>query len=324
MTSTLSLDKTSAPTSSDAKPVRLKVSTPSDLVATLPYMFGFTPHESIIVLALDERRIVASARVDAAAADHLDELATPLGAVTTHGDSVIVVGWIDDVAQAQHAVAATAAVLGRVDQTIIVSRGRCRAGDGPWTDCPTSLEAAEQAGLEVLPDRQAVVKQVAGPGSKDKMAPKRWAAARVKVMANTPRWRNDKARQLLLRGLSDINQLSTDDKFELAALVHEGTVRDTLWGDVSDYMAGPHVKLWTSVVAVVPDAGAPAPLGLLAMAAWLSGEGALQTCCLQRGLAIDHEHSLLRLADSINMMGIHPGAWPDMRRSLLALAHEGR
>ena len=300
-------------------PVRLRVSTPADLVATLPYTFGFVPSESIIAMALDGRHVKASCRINAEAADDPEALAALCRAVVTHGSALIIVAWIDCVEQAERALLAASKALGCADQTIIVSHGRCRVDGGEWVDCPIGLQQADKAGLTVLPSRQAVVDQVAGPGRRDKVAARRWSAARVMVMAHTAQWRRARGKALLKRGVTDC-ELPVDDSFELAALVREGDVRDGLWTELTNQTAAQHVAVWKDVVTVVPDQGAAAPLGLLAMAAWLAGEPALANCCLERGLGIEKEHSLLRLVDCIIASGTHPKLWPDMRRSLLGLA----
>jgi len=103
---------------------------------------------------------------------------------------------------------------------------------------------------------------------------------------------------------------------QLAALVRDGAVRDVLWGDLTRRTARLYVDLWSVIVGDVPDAGVPAALGVLGMAAWVAGDGALQVCCVERGLTLAPEHSLLRLVETINILGVHPKTWAKVRRSM--------
>lgn len=296
------------------RPVKLKVSTPADLVASLPYMFGFKPSNSLIVLALDGKTVSAAGRVDAQAVEYPEQLRERLAAVTQHGHDTIVIGWIDSERKAERAVAIASAALGGADQTIIVSGGRCRADGGPWLDCPESLPEAEAAGLEVLPNRTAVKRIVKGPVASDKQAASRWSLARTAILAGDAAWRAARFDELLAIGLAGANELSVGERTELAALVYEGETRERVWPHFSKELAPQQLALWRGVVAVVDRAGAVAPLGLLALAAWLTGEGALATCCIERGQRINPQHSLLRLVDTINLAGVPPTAWEQMQR----------
>jgi len=69
------------------------------------------------------------------------------------------------------------------------------------------------------------------------------------------------------------------------------------------------VTLFQKVVGLVCDDAAPAVLGLLGLAAWLAGDGALQVCAMERGLVLNPNHSLLRLVETINVMGVAPSEW---------------
>jgi len=301
------------------RPVKLKVSTPADLVATLPYLFGFPPTDSIIVLALQGKRVVASARADAALVGEPDKIQQALSAITRQGDHLIVIAWIEPQKAAERAAVLVAAALGGVGQTIIVCGGRCRADGGPWQQCPASLPEAQEAGLEVLPSRAAVAAKVKGPPASDKQATRRWRLARSAVVGHDQEWCQARLDELLTHGIARPDRLSAYELTELAALVHDGVLRDRVWQFFDAARAGRLVVLWQSAVAVVARAGAPAPLGLLALAAWLHGEGALQTCCLERGLRIAPEHSLLRLVDQMMVAGLPPAMWPQIQHSLMSL-----
>ena len=45
------------------------VKTPTDVLAVVPYLLGFTPERSIVVIAMRDRRVVFQARADVPATD---------------------------------------------------------------------------------------------------------------------------------------------------------------------------------------------------------------------------------------------------------------
>lgn len=298
-------------------PVLLRAATGAQLVATLPYFFGFVPSESVIVLGLNKRRVEAAARMDAAVIldERFDtELLRQRLSFLAPGWCVVVVGWIADEAAAQRATGVVAAAVGRADQTIIVSGGRCRTDGGDWEVYPDAVAEAEVAGLTPLPDRAALAAQVAGASGQG--CGRCWTALCQTVDGMSMDGRRQRAAALMAEGLASPAALPLRGRLELAALVRDGAVRDVLWDGLTFETAKRYVELWTAVVRSVPDAGAPAALGLLGMAAWVAGNGALQVCCLERGLALAPEHSLLRLVETINVLGINPKTWAELRRSL--------
>jgi len=296
--------------------VRLRASTPAQLVATLPYLFGFRPDHSVIVIGLQGRRIEAAARVDASAVLDVkfeaEVLRQRLASVV--GGQVIVVAWLDDVDDARRAAEVVVGVIGPVDMTVIVSDGRCQVDGGPWQDCADRIAEADEAGLTVAAGRAMIVASVAGPGNGDSGAAEAWASACEQVDKLTFPERRAAAKGLIKQYLAVPGELSRQSCLTLAALAQQGWVRDVMTAPMTVKTARQHVELWRAVVRQVPDGGAPAALGLLGLAAWLAGEGALQVCCVERGLAIDPKHSLLLLVETINTMGVHPREWARVRR----------
>ena len=78
------------------------------------------------------------------------------------------------------------------------------------------------------------------------------------------------------------------------------------------------LELWTGVVRHCLLGYQAVPLGLLAMAAWQTGDGALQMVCLERLDRIDPELPLAAIIDKLNHDVMPPGAWPELRRPVLA------
>ena len=283
-----------------------RASTAGELVRLLPHFFGFPPKDSVILLTMTGTRINAAARIDASVVLGSDPK-TLRASLVAVGSPDIVIGWTGDERSAERAANLVTRAVGGASHRIIVSGERCRLDDGQWVDLPPEL-----TGEGWVADRAALAAQVAGPGAGASI--KQWRAARHRAGQMELDDGCDRAAALLAAGLA--STVSLADKLELAALVSQGAVRDSLWAMLTPHNAQDHVRFWKDVVQVVPDAGAPAVLGMLGMAAWVSGFGALQMCCLERGLALQPKHSLLRLVEAINLAGVPPRAWGDIQASL--------
>lgn len=174
------------PDSEQQAPV-LRVREPGDLIETIPYLLGFHPRESLVLVGLDDNRVVVTARADlsALAADPT-MLPTTVRAVVQGGSSSVVSvvyddaedDGSDDAARARplphralvadiRALAAEAgasildALLVRAgrwwsyvcaDERCCPSQGRPRAGQSS-----RAAATATYAGLVALPDRTDVV-----------------------------------------------------------------------------------------------------------------------------------------------------------------------
>jgi hypothetical protein len=73
-----------------------------------------------------------------------------------------------------------------------------------------------------------------------------------------------------------------------------------------------HLRLWATVVACSPPAVAPAPLGLLGMAAWIHGNGALLNCCVARLEQVDPGYTLGHLLADISERALPPSLWDEL------------
>ena len=102
----------------------------------------------------------------------------------------------------------------------------------------------------------------------------------------------------------------------LAVLALDVRVRDVAWAMMSRAAAADHVRLWSTVVARSPDEVSSAPLGLLGVAAWISGNGALLNCCVERLEHSDPGYSLGRLLADISDRALPPSLWDELAQDL--------
>lgn len=71
------------------------VKTPTDVLAVVPYLLGFTPERSIVVIAMRDRRVVFQARADVPATDEIAAVAGHLATVVARQrvDSALIVAY---------------------------------------------------------------------------------------------------------------------------------------------------------------------------------------------------------------------------------------
>jgi len=110
-------------------------------------------------------------------------------------------------------------------------------------------------------------------------------------------------------------RLHVDEAIELVALAAEVPARDAAWESMDLENAEHHLELWRQVLDHAPRSHAVPVLCLAASAAWLSGNGALMGCCLERGLGIDPDHSMLQLLAQVHQRSLAPTLWQRMKQS---------
>ena len=71
------------------------VKTPTDVLAVVPYLLGFTPERSIVVIAMRDRRVVFQARADLPPTDEVAAMAGHLATVVARQrvDSALIVAY---------------------------------------------------------------------------------------------------------------------------------------------------------------------------------------------------------------------------------------
>jgi hypothetical protein len=314
------------------------VRTPADLVNATPYVIGFHPTESLVVLGLTGSRIFFGARHDLPPpeGDDLVHLAAIVAA--QHARSVVLLAYGPPTAAdpvIRRALPVFDAFGVRVSEALRVHDGRwwsyycneaaCCPAEGTPYETATSVIAAEATyrGQVVLPNRQALVSQVAPVEGE----------ARAAMVAATAR-----ACETLQRLITDerLGERAVRRAGRLAVREAEkryragGTLADdeaALLGvllidrDVHDYtlerQGGQEwrLALWTDLLRRVEPAYVPAVGSVLGYLAWRAGEGALARVAIDRALREDPRHPMTGLLDEVLALGVGPHAmtaleWP--------------
>ncbi|KAB1908894.1 DUF4192 domain-containing protein [Micromonospora sp. AMSO31t] len=159
---------------------RLAVRSPADLVAAVPYLLGFHPADSVVVVAMRGRRVVFAARADLPepggdprrAARHLAEVVarqdTDAATVIGYGPAALVTGAVDAAGEALDraglVVLDALRVTGGRWWSYLCAEPACCPPEGtPYDPAASQVSAAAVfAGQVALPDRAALAAQV-GP-----------------------------------------------------------------------------------------------------------------------------------------------------------------
>ncbi|MCI4063343.1 DUF4192 domain-containing protein [Micromonospora sp. R77] len=321
---------------------RLAVRSPADLIAAVPYLLGFHPTDSVVVVAMRGRRVVFAARADLPpptaepqqAARHLADVIA-----RQHAAAATVVGY-GPAARVTPAVDAVSDALAGAGLVVLDS---LRVTDGRWwsylctePDCcppdgtpydPGASEvsaAAVFAGQVALPDRAALTAQVAPVDGPVRVA-MRQATARARsrlaeltedldetlVGGRSVRSAGVAAVRVALRRHRRGERLTDDEAAWLSVLLTRLPVRDHAWERTDG--RDTDISLWTDVLRRAEPELTAAPGSLLAFAAWRAGLGALAAVALERVLAAHPDYSLALLLDDLLRRGVPPSeldGWP--------------
>lgn len=313
----------------------LRAKNPADLLAMVPYLLGFHPEDSVVMVSLGATGTPVHARQDLPGwPGEIPELVHDLARVAVRAgvDRVVVVVYSDD-EQLGGAVGRELARL--LDDAGVGVPLALRADGDRWfclgdgrgscpRDCPPdgtpydlarhplTLEAVVD-GRVVHPSREALRDSLVAtdPDEVDRVA--------VAVEGAQERLRDGGHRHLVQEGrwvqhrvarfLEDGHRLDSHDVGRLVVAVTSVDVRDVAWAQISHVDARRHVDLWRDVVRRSPCDTLAAPAALLAFAAWLAGDGALGWCAVEVSQEAEPGYSLAGLVTQALAAGVPPSAW---------------
>lgn len=321
------------------------ISSAADLLAVVPYVLGFRPIDSLVLIGLDNTQLVVTARLDLEAAADRESgnsliLDTVL-AMARAGVTVIIAalyvehGTVSDV-EWPHALLAEriAYQVARTEihlaDCLLVTGGRwwsylctkascCTSAGQPMPVEPTPFEAAAiYAGAVVADTREDLAERITPDAARDQLLPLLQNAAREPGSSDgdeaspaTSVGRIMAAVRTAMASCS-VGRISDDDVVRLGVALQRTAVRDAIWsrvdqGDLAD------ATLWVDLARRLPSPFDAAPLFLYAWHCWRLGNGAMADIAVDRCLDSDPDYSAAHLLRTALDSGMDPNKVPPFR-----------
>jgi hypothetical protein len=297
------------------------------MLAGLPFLLGFHPENSFVILVLDRSRVQVTARVDLDAPPAA--LAAKFTAVCAEhgGDALAIIAYASDEPTGRAALDGLLDELGPVPVSeAIVTDGSqwwsalcgdpCCPSEGTPYDVTSHPVAAEAvlAGAAPLPNRTALAEMVQGPtGAERAVAEGAFETALYAIAELHLQERSDRMALMVENYCLHERALTPAECAELAVLAYDVHVRDIAAERIRTDDAATHVELWRQVVRQAVEPFECAPLCLLGLAGWVAGRGALQVVCMERVEQINPDYSLLHVLEEINTRCLPPSLWGEIR-----------
>lgn len=324
-------------------PTAMRFSSPDDLLAVVPTVFGFHPQDSLVLVVLHGRGGPVHARVDLVADEDemSDGLLGLLNAAARSGAShVVLIAYTDDPLLADEVTEQATDALVDLGVDLVWAM---RADGSRWYGldcdedcCPTegrpydlsSHPITAQSVLEgkvTYRNRRELADSLVGTDTDDMEAVAEAADEamrrfrRAGVPADLLRaeglWVRDRVRSYL----ATQERLDAHEAGRMAVAMASIPVRDVAWSEMNRFNARTHVELWRDLSRRTPLELRAAPAALLAFAAWLSGDGALAWCAVERCQEAEPGYSLAGLLTQALTAAVPPSTWRPVRTEDLPL-----
>ncbi len=313
----------------------VKVRTPHEILSVIPYLFGFHPDESVVVLMVSDSLVGMGARLDlsdAAVPGRTADLLLGMLEQADRDDEVILVGYGADRSQVDLVLTTVSDDVRfpvQLAMTVVGDRWfvAWEPGEGEPYDPQSSQIAADATylGLAAFPNRDELERTFDLPKGVARASQNVLSRAFRSVSAMT----SDDAVARMVELLevhaavgSEIQQergsLGLKDLAMLWALLFDGGARDVVWCLVSDATADRLLDLWLEVVRRLPQEDALLPLCVVALAAWQAGRGPLMTMALDKASRLGESHPMLDVLQAIHINAVPPGGLASMLESWAA------
>lgn len=294
----------------------LVIRTAQDAIAAVPYLLGFHPSRSLVVIGFGGRASGTCAiRLDLPSSDAAGRAAAVLADNGFRRSLLLGYGPPDEVADSAAALTEALNSAGvPVAEAIRVADGRywpltcddCPPEGIPY-DISASVVAAQAtfAGQVALADRDELVRSVQPLGGLAREAMRR-ATARAEK-----RLRHDTPDEIafidaLLTRAHAGTRPTDDEAARLGVLLTDLRVRDEAWIRIDQDAPSADIAFWRDILRRVETPYAPAPASLLAFAAYSAGDGGLANVALERALAADPAYSMAVILGEVINAGIPP------------------
>ncbi len=325
------------------------LTSPHDLIAAIPFLIGYHPTNSLVLVCLKDDLVGMAMRVDYPELSRTESSLEPYETLVSHlvregAQSALVVAYVpDDRSDGEEVLDAIATSLLRADielrESLHIYKGRYRSVlCGDMKCCPpegnlleeisTSRVAVEQVAEGVLMPFDGITTLVDSLSSLP-LASDRDFIARVnefRVDINSPTLHADQKDgaiaviDLISRFIAGTVGHNIGADQELCARIigrlSDIQVRDFALGSHDAHTLHTYALMWKYLVRIAPP-GYVAPLAsLLAAVSYESGAGALAQHCLDRAMADNAGYSLASLLRRVFSAGWPPQSFASLRAEL--------
>jgi hypothetical protein len=322
-----------------------RISGPGELLQAVPYLLGFHPTRSLVLVGLDNGLLVVTARLDLVDAES-GTLAHTLGAMARGGSTSVVAAVYDDDAVPRvlgaspwrRLVALLESDAERVDcevvDVLLVAGGRWWSLTCESPDCcpPEGRElpdepspfaaAATYDGVVALPDRAALEALLDPLPLAERAAldaaieAVEHAAVQATLDGHAGRYERS-VKRALFAAARDSDEVgwagaSDADVGRFGAALSGTAIRDALWMGVDDGRLDGR-PLWRDLARRLPSPYDAPALFLFGWAAWRSGDGALAGIAAERAVQSNPRYSAADLLLAALARGVDPRQLPRLR-----------
>nr|NLI50107.1 DUF4192 family protein [Propionibacterium sp.] len=299
----------------------LRARSVDDLLDLVPSLLGFHPTESLVAVLIERGRVQVTARLDLADAGDAGRLAGAFQPLLARfpGASWLLAAYTPDADQAWAALDAADALL-PWEAGVWVAH----VGVGRWFATPDdpgvpydpgcSALAAEAAyrGIRVLPDRGEIAQALEATA-----APADLEAALERVIAVPPEATVSRALRLAAAKMRATEPVDLEEAAVLAVAAFSPRFAEVIVTGIDHGNVAQARALWTEVVRSTTAFAGSAAAVILGVAAWVSGDGALQNVCLERAEPYLADSYWFRFLDFVSRVALPPTEWEGVRLDLL-------
>jgi hypothetical protein len=340
---------TSKPRQTAARPVQ-RICGPVELLQAVPYLLGFHPARSLVVVGLAGSRLVVTARLDlsdavAGAGGYTLEAVARGGSTSAiavvydddaelpgrHADDLATLPWQELAWDLEDDAALAGCPL---SEALLVARGRwwslscgnpdCCPDEGRELPVGASAfaAAATYTGMVALPDRaalEALLEPLPEPERAELASAV--AAAEQAAVAETLRGEGERYERRVKRALFAAARacdapnhapLKDEEVARFGSALAVISIRDALWMAIDDGRIDGRT-LWRELARRLPRPHDAAPLFLYGWASWRAGTGALASIAAQRALDSVPAYTAALLLSAALTQAVNPRRMPKLR-----------
>lgn len=328
----------------------LTVRTPGDLLEAIPYLLGFRPRDSLVIVGLADTRVTVTARVDLSELGDGAVLAETMCVLGNSEATQVIAAVYDDTSsglvkqalphRAMVDVFAGCAARFGIDvvDAVLVCAGRwwsyacaddaCCPDEGRELpgDASPARAAATYAGLVALADRDELAALLEPADAAERAALEPAIAEHENLVMSAVVGGYDGRRQRSVKRAifaaardadsslfpGDGRGVPDDEACRFAVALTEHAIRDAVWLAVDQGRLDGR-GLWRDLARRLPEPYDAAPLFLYGWACWRDGNGASAGMAAERALASDPDYTAAELLRGALAHGLDPHRTPRLR-----------